>query len=220
MLLVQLSTDFNFHAFLLLILVLPRARSCCASHPLSTTPDITAYRPFVSIESSRYNLLIRQTARQVALIVKMKVSATVVALAFAGSVVAAPSSWGADPYTTSTSAWEPYTTSTAYESTTTAEAAYTDSADWASWDPSYSSSTEYPASVSYTTTVVNSLTTFCPYATTITHGPQTYTVTAAATLTITDCPCTLTLPVYTSTSVACSTWYERFISHNVTKHLS
>jgi hypothetical protein len=40
--------------------------------------------------------------------------------------------------------------------------------------------------------VVTALTTFCPYATKLTHNGITYTVTEATTLTITDCPCTVT----------------------------
>jgi hypothetical protein len=46
--------------------------------------------------------------------------------------------------------------------------------------------------VAYTTMVVTALTTFCPYATELTHNGITYTVTEATTLTITDCPCTVT----------------------------
>lgn len=57
--------------------------------------------------------------------------------------------------------------------------------------------------VVYTTEVVTQLTTYCPAATTLTHGTKTYTVTAPTTLTITDCPCTVTKPVYTSLYVSC-----------------
>jgi hypothetical protein len=52
--------------------------------------------------------------------------------------------------------------------------------------------------VTYTTEVVTAVTTYCPAATEITHGGQTYTVTEATTLTITNCPCTVTRPVTTS----------------------
>src|SRR5438876_10908259 len=103
----------------------------------------------------------------------MKVSATAVALALASSVVAAPGTWGSEePYSTSaySSSYESaYATSSSYPSTT-AEAAYSSETEWASWNPSYSSPAPYSSSVSYTTIVVNSLTTFCPYATTIAHG--------------------------------------------------
>jgi hypothetical protein len=44
----------------------------------------------------------------------------------------------------------------------------------------------------YTTVIVTALTTYCPYATELTHNGITYTVTEETTLTITDCPCTLT----------------------------
>ena len=154
----------------------------------------------------------------------MKVSAAVIAVALASSAAALPGAgewstttsstysssttsssssytdpWGVSTYSTTASPVKTYTTSSSYSSET----------EWASWDPSYSYSSS-STSVSYTTTVVASLTTFCPFATTITHGVNTYTVESATTLTITDCPCTISLPVYTSTSVACSTWYELF----------
>ncbi|KAK6503257.1 hypothetical protein TWF481_008286 [Arthrobotrys musiformis] len=57
--------------------------------------------------------------------------------------------------------------------------------------------------VSYTTTVVSSYVTYCPYATVITEGTQVYTVTEATTLTITNCPCTRTLTCSTTTSTSC-----------------
>jgi hypothetical protein len=44
----------------------------------------------------------------------------------------------------------------------------------------------------YTTVIVTALTTYCPYATELTHNGIIYTVTEETTLTITDCPCTLT----------------------------
>ena len=65
----------------------------------------------------------------------------------------------------------------------------------------------------YTTEVVTAFTTYCPEATTFSHGGVTYTVTEvrsvvttvypqqlltenqATTLTITNCPCTITKPV-------------------------
>lgn len=59
-------------------------------------------------------------------------------------------------------------------------------------------------SVVYTTEVVTAITTYCPAATTITHGTNTYTVTEATTLTITDCPCTIKKPVTVVSSVVCS----------------
>jgi hypothetical protein len=52
----------------------------------------------------------------------------------------------------------------------------------------------------YTTTVVTAITTYCPDATILTYGSNTYTVPAATYLTITDCPCTLTLPVATKSA--------------------
>ena len=46
-----------------------------------------------------------------------------------------------------------------------------------------------------TTVVVDSYTTYCPAATMITQGKQTYTVTAPGTVTITNCPCTVVTTV-------------------------
>jgi hypothetical protein len=54
----------------------------------------------------------------------------------------------------------------------------------------------------YTTEVVTSYTTYCPYPTEVVHNDVTYTVTEATTLTITDCPCTIVKPVTTSSVVA------------------
>ncbi|KAI1290611.1 hypothetical protein F5Y03DRAFT_55803 [Xylaria venustula] len=59
--------------------------------------------------------------------------------------------------------------------------------------------------VTYTTQVVTAYETYCPEATQITYGTNTYTVTEPTTLTITDCPCTVSVPVYTTSSVICST---------------
>ncbi|KAH6655618.1 hypothetical protein BKA67DRAFT_243782 [Truncatella angustata] len=59
--------------------------------------------------------------------------------------------------------------------------------------------------VTYTTEVVTAYTTYCPAATQVTYGGKTYTITEATTLTITDCPCTVSKPVYTTSSVICST---------------
>lgn len=51
----------------------------------------------------------------------------------------------------------------------------------------------YPTNGTYYTTITTTaITTYCPYATTLTQGGKTYTITEATTLTITDCPCTLT----------------------------
>ncbi|KAI4174774.1 MAG: hypothetical protein LQ346_008192 [Caloplaca aetnensis] len=61
------------------------------------------------------------------------------------------------------------------------------------------------APVQYTTEIVTAYTTFCPAATQITHGAETYTVTEATTLTITNCPCTVTKPVMSTPVVYCST---------------
>jgi hypothetical protein len=70
--------------------------------------------------------------------------------------------------------------------------------------PVYSTPVE-SAPAQYTTEVVTAYTTYCPKATEITHGGQTYTATEATTLTITNCPggCTISHPassppVYTS----------------------
>lgn len=64
----------------------------------------------------------------------------------------------------------------------------------------------YAASnVTYTTEVVTAYTTYCPASTQLTYNGQTYTVTEATTLTISDCPCTISKPVYSTSSVACST---------------
>ncbi|KAI1344754.1 hypothetical protein F5Y15DRAFT_3697 [Xylariaceae sp. FL0016] len=61
--------------------------------------------------------------------------------------------------------------------------------------------------VTYTTEVVTAYTTYCPAATTMTYGTDTYTVTEPTTLTITNCPggCTISKPVYTTSSVICAT---------------
>ncbi|KAL8711012.1 MAG: hypothetical protein Q9225_007185 [Loekoesia sp. 1 TL-2023] len=59
--------------------------------------------------------------------------------------------------------------------------------------------------IQYTTEIVTAYTTYCPAATQITHGAQTYTVTEATTLTITNCPCTVTKPVSSAPVVYCST---------------
>ncbi|KAM0450110.1 hypothetical protein ACHAPV_004399 [Trichoderma viride] len=62
-----------------------------------------------------------------------------------------------------------------------------------------------PSNVTVVTEVVDTYTTYCPFATQITHGSKTYTVTEPTTLTITDCPCTITRPVTTVSSVLCNT---------------
>jgi len=59
--------------------------------------------------------------------------------------------------------------------------------------------------VSYTTEVVTALTTYCPFATQITHGGSVYTVSEPTTLVITNCPCTVTKPVVTASAVVCNT---------------
>jgi hypothetical protein len=70
-------------------------------------------------------------------------------------------------------------------------------------------SASYPigGNVTYATEVVTSYETYCPGPTTLTYGQTTYTISSATTLTITDCPggCTVTKPVYTTSSVICST---------------
>lgn len=53
----------------------------------------------------------------------------------------------------------------------------------------YTDSSGGEAYVIITTTA---LTTYCPSATTLVQGSNTYTVTAETTLVITDCPCTMT----------------------------
>ncbi|KKP03313.1 hypothetical protein THAR02_04564 [Trichoderma harzianum] len=62
-----------------------------------------------------------------------------------------------------------------------------------------------PSNVTVVTDVVDQYVTYCPYATQITHGSKTYTVTEPTTLTITDCPCTITRPVTVTSSVVCNT---------------
>ncbi|KAL7896468.1 hypothetical protein HDV63DRAFT_250136 [Trichoderma sp. SZMC 28014] len=62
-----------------------------------------------------------------------------------------------------------------------------------------------PSNVTVVTDVVQSYVTYCPFATQITHGSKTYTVTEPTTLTITDCPCTITRPVTTTSAVLCNT---------------
>lgn len=73
-------------------------------------------------------------------------------------------------------------------------------------------SASYPigGNVTYATEVVTSYETYCPGPTTLTYGQTTYTISSATTLTITDCPggCTVTKPVYTTSSVICSTCSE------------
>jgi hypothetical protein len=61
------------------------------------------------------------------------------------------------------------------------------------------------SNVSYTTEVVTAFTTYCPEATTLSFNGQNYTVTESTTLTITNCPCTVSKPVYTTSSVVCTT---------------
>jgi hypothetical protein len=220
-----LVTNFNFHK-LPLPYISPTSRSfllCFSSALYNSRYLLHIVHSFQSSQAATtfYSLNQRLSSH---LIDKMKFSATVVALALAGSAVAVPQSWSDPAYTSSSYSSSSYSSSStssstvwAYPTTTPSSSkSYSSSstATWGSWDPYTSSSSSYSSSVSYTTTVVNSLTTFCPFATTITHGPKTYTVTAATTLTITDCPCTISLPVYTSTSVACSTWYELFTIHS------
>ncbi|KAL6803041.1 hypothetical protein GGI42DRAFT_19097 [Trichoderma sp. SZMC 28013] len=62
-----------------------------------------------------------------------------------------------------------------------------------------------PSNVTIVTDVVDQYVTYCPFATQITHGSKTYTVTEPTTLTITDCPCTITRPVTVTSSVLCNT---------------
>jgi len=62
-----------------------------------------------------------------------------------------------------------------------------------------------PSYPSYTTEVVTEYTTYCPGATEITYGGQTYTATSETTLTITNCPCTITYPVTSSVVTSCPT---------------
>lgn len=69
-----------------------------------------------------------------------------------------------------------------------------------------------PSNITYTTEVVTALTTYCPYATSLTHNGVTYTITEPTTLTITNCPCTVTKPVTYTTSVVCSTSYANSTS--------
>jgi len=57
--------------------------------------------------------------------------------------------------------------------------------------------------ITVTTAVVTAYTTYCPEATSVVQGNQTYTVKSATTLTITNCPCTVTYPA-SSTTVATS----------------
>lgn len=53
--------------------------------------------------------------------------------------------------------------------------------------------------IAYTTEVVTSFTTFCPFATQLTYNGQTYTASSATVLTITNCPCTITKAVSSAT---------------------
>lgn len=62
------------------------------------------------------------------------------------------------------------------------------------------------SNVTYVTEVVDVYTTYCPEATTLTHGSKTYTVTAPTTITF-ECPCTVTKPVITTSAVVCHSWY-------------
>ncbi|MCJ1285711.1 hypothetical protein MMC26_005052 [Xylographa opegraphella] len=66
-------------------------------------------------------------------------------------------------------------------------------------------SAQWNGTVVYTTEVVTAYTTYCPAATSIVHGNQTYTATEATTLTITNCPCTVTKTVPSPTTLPCTT---------------
>jgi len=59
----------------------------------------------------------------------------------------------------------------------------------------------------WVTDVVTAYTTYCPFATEVTLGGKTYTVTEATTLTITDCPCTISKPAYITPVVSVSPVY-------------
>jgi len=59
----------------------------------------------------------------------------------------------------------------------------------------------------WVTDVVTAYTTYCPFATEVTLGGKTYTVTEATTLTITDCPCTISKPAYVTPVVTVSPVY-------------
>lgn len=52
----------------------------------------------------------------------------------------------------------------------------------------YSDAPKNGTAPAYVTEVVTAYTTYCPEATQITHGGETYTVSEATTLTITNCP--------------------------------
>ncbi|KAM3074638.1 hypothetical protein ACMFMG_008066 [Clarireedia jacksonii] len=64
--------------------------------------------------------------------------------------------------------------------------------------------TATPSAV-WVTDVVTSFTTVCPAATSFAFNGVTYTATESETVTITNCPCTVSKPVYTTSSVICST---------------
>ncbi|PQE23963.1 hypothetical protein CJF32_00006775 [Rutstroemia sp. NJR-2017a WRK4] len=66
------------------------------------------------------------------------------------------------------------------------------------------STTATPSAV-WVTDVVTSFTTVCPVATSFSFNGVTYTATESETVTITNCPCTVSKPVYTTSSVICST---------------
>ncbi|KAK4131133.1 hypothetical protein BT67DRAFT_436470 [Trichocladium antarcticum] len=70
------------------------------------------------------------------------------------------------------------------------------------------------ANVVYTTEIVTALTTYCPEATTVTHGGSTITVTEATTLTLE--PCTIVRPITTVSSVICQECPPPPVYHNST----
>jgi len=64
----------------------------------------------------------------------------------------------------------------------------------------------YNNSVSYTTVTVDTYETVCPVLGTIVYGASTYTNTETVESTITlPCPCTMVTPIYTTSSVSCTT---------------
>lgn len=57
------------------------------------------------------------------------------------------------------------------------------------------------------TETVTQYTTYCPEATTISHGSHTYSISAPGHITMTHGPFTVTRPLITQTVTQCNAWY-------------
>jgi hypothetical protein len=57
------------------------------------------------------------------------------------------------------------------------------------------------------TETVTQYTTYCPEATTISHGSHTYSISTPGHITMTNGPFTVTRPLITQTVTQCNSWY-------------